>query len=255
VEADGKPGIDDDQNGYVDDINGWDFIAHQDPITFGVHATHLAGTLVADPGGGQVQGMAPEAKIISAGFIDEQNGGSIADAVLAIEYVIQRGAQVVNMSWGGAAYSQPLYDVIAEHPNVLFVTEAGNDGVDLAQSPDYPASFHLPNLITVGATASTDLYAPWSNSGLQDVHIAAPGVNIISTGLQGGYLAMDGTGTAAPFVTGAAALLWSYNPTASVLQIKQALMAGVEAGPYPVQSRGRLNVARALAHLQAVMQP
>ncbi|KYG64657.1 hypothetical protein AZI86_10605 [Bdellovibrio bacteriovorus] len=249
AEFNGRPGVDDDRNGYVDDIYGWDFVNFRPPSTYSIHTTHLAGIMVADSSQGRIQGIAPEAKLVQAIFLDQGNSGRIADAVMAIRYVINRGAKIVNMSWGGAPYVQEFYDVIAQHPDVLFVTAAGNDGYDLGRFPSYPASFHLPNMIVVGASNVLDQYPSWSNYGAL-VDIVAPGVGVYSTGPRNDYVVMDGTNIATPFVSGAAALLWSHKPTATVAEIKAALLAGVDVGNFPVSSQGRLNVAKALANLK-----
>lgn len=246
----GQPGVDDDNNGYIDDVDGLDLVSSANSSKSN-HASHVAGILVADYSANGVQGLAPEAKLIPVSFIDPENGGSIGDAVIGIEYAIQRGAKIINMSWGGAPTEQPFSKLIANHPDVLFVTEAGNEGSDLALSPSYPAALRLPNLITVGATNISDVYASWSNSG-DAVDLAAPGMDILSLGFSNNETYMDGTGMATSFVTGAAALLWSYNPTATVAQIKKALLEGVDVGLYPVQTKGRLNVAKALAVLKAM---
>lgn len=251
LEAQGRPGFDDDRNGYVDDILGWDFVPTG---KFGHHATHVAGTLVASHDTGHVQGMAPQAQIILATFIDENRGGSLPNAIAAIQYSVRRGAKIINMGWGGAPYVQALRDVIVQNPNVLFVTSAGNDGRDLDVFPDYPASYRLPNLIVVGAITSSGFYTPWSNFGAQTVDLAAPGSYILSTGADGGTIAMDGTNIAVPFVSGAAALLWSFHPQATVSQIKQSLLAGVDYGAYPVRTQGSLNISKALAQLKMIVQ-
>jgi subtilisin family serine protease len=133
---------------------------------------------------------------------------------------------------------------------VLFVTSAGNDGRNIDVYPDYPASYNLPNLIVVGAISPQGLYTPWSNFGAQTVDLAAPGQYILSTGAEGGTIAMDGTNIAVPFVSGAAALLWSAKPNATAVQIKNAILSGVDANVFPVRSTGTLNVSKALQQLQ-----
>lgn len=245
----GRPGMDDDHNGYVDDVYGWDFVNFHPPVSFSAHTTHIAGILTADSTQGRIQGIAPEARIVQGIIIDEGGEGSVQNAVRAIRYVIDRGAKIVNLSWGGTSYTQDFYDVIAFNPEVLFVVSAGNDGDDLGVFPQYPASYSLPNMIVVGASNSLDLYPTWSNYG-NFVDLAAPGVGIYSTGPRNDYLIMDGTNIATPFVSGAAALLWSYKPTATVAEVKSALLMGVDKGNFPVRSQGRLNIAKALARLK-----
>jgi subtilisin family serine protease len=134
---------------------------------------------------------------------------------------------------------------------ILLVTAAGNDGHDLDGSPDYPAVLKLPNQLTVGALRSDGYVDYYSNSSYTFVQLVAPGTNILSTVVANKIGYMTGTSMATPFVSGAAALLWSARPQATAAQIRQALMAGVDPGNYRVETQGRLNVAKALAKLLA----
>lgn len=136
---------------------------------------------------------------------------------------------------------------------VLVVVAAGNEGIDLDYSPDFPAAFNLPNQITVAAANVKDYMPSWSNRGFSLVHLAAPGVEILSTLTNNRVGHMDGTSMAAPFVSGAAALLWSAQPTASLAEIKNALLRSVDVTryhEYKVQTLGRLNISKALQELQ-----
>lgn len=245
----GRAGVDDDGNGYVDDIYGWDFISRNENGPSD-NSTSVAGILAAEPGKGRMLGLAPAAQMIPVSFLGA-NGGTVGNAVLGIKYAISRGARIINMSWGGAPNVQALHDVIQDHPEVLFVAAAGNSGVDLDFYPEFPAGFHFNNLITVTATTPSDMLASWSNVGAIAVHVGAPGSQIFSTGPRGGYLFMDGTSVSAPFVSGAAALLWSAKLTATPAQIKQALIDSADLRGYQIQSRGRLNVERALILLRS----
>ena len=135
----------------------------------------------------------------------------------------------------------------------MVVVAAGNDGRDIDYSPEFPASFNISTQITVAASSVSDFMTSWSNSGFQTAHVAAPGERILSTVPQAGTAYMDGTSMAAPFVSGAAALLWSARPQASALQIKSALLQSIDAIPgreFKVSSRGRINVAKALQILR-----
>lgn len=230
---------DNDRNGFVDDIHGWDFNANNASVYDGPaddHGSHVAGTVaaVANNGAG-VFGVCPSAKLITAKFLGA-NGGTTAGAVKAINYLTQlKLAKKINLvatnnSWGGGGYSQALYDAIraAGNANILFVAAAGNSSLNIDTTPSYPASYQLPNVIAVAAIDQTGRRAGFSNFGVNSVHIAAPGVNIVSTvpTAKGaaGYAYMSGTSMAAPHVSGAAALYASLNPCATAAQIREALL-------------------------------
>ncbi len=266
AEANGQSGQDDDKNGYVDDVSGWDFILNKpstaitDPNTY--HGTHVAGIIAADPTAGSMSGIAPQAQIVQASFIDSSHG-SMGAAIKAIQYAASRGAKIINASWGGPDCSQSLKEAIAEVGNqgVLFVVAAGNDGYDYdrlgSASYQYPAVFKIANMITVAATDAMDLMTSFSNRSFNFVHIGAPGANIVSTVPRitdsTGYHALDGTSMAAPMVSGAAALLWSAKPTASVAQIRQALLNSTDFRSYKVSTQGRLNVEKALTEIRRIV--
>lgn len=248
-------GIDDDGNGYIDDYDGMSFMPPSSkPVS--PHGTHVSGIIAADPSAGSMKGTAPKALIIPAPFISHDGSGSLADAVKALNYVSSRGARVINASWGGshcvvAALRSTFEKLNSE--GILMVVAAGNDGADLDQRADYPASFNMPNQITVGASTSTDYMAWWSNSSFNFVHLAAPGDFIYSTIPGDRYEYFQGTSMAAPFVTGAAALLLSAVPKATALQVKEALLKSVDVTPqheFRVSSHGRLNVKKALDYLR-----
>ncbi|MGE3973053.1 MAG: S8 family peptidase [Bdellovibrionales bacterium] len=243
-------GIDDDNNGYVDDISGWNYVTGT-PNMEGelTHGTHVAGITVAKHGAGEVKGLAPSAKLIPLKFIDG-DGGYLGHAVEAIQYaakIAEKANQplVINASWGGSDCSAVLKRqmVALEGKRILFSVAAGNERRNLDISPVFPAAFNLANQITVSAYSARNVMADFSNYGLL-AHVVAPGVDIFST-VPGGYLYYHGTSMAAPFVAGAAALLWSKHPQATTTEIRQALMDSVTSGAYAVKSRGSLNVQHA----------
>lgn len=242
-------GIDDDENGFVDDVHGWDFDEDQPIVSDSAgHGTHVAGIILAEHGASAVQGIAPMAKLLPLDFMNADGQGNIGDAILAIQYAADQGARVINASWGGAPCSQTLSRTIAdlETRGILFIAAAGNSGVDLEQLPEYPAAFVIPNQITVGASTARDYTAGFSNFSYRLVHLFAPGASILSTYPGNRVASLSGTSMAAPFVAGAAALLMSAHPTASVSQIRSALLDSVDAGPFAATTRGRLNIPRAL---------
>jgi len=139
---------------------------------------------------------------------------------------------------------------------VLVVVASGNDGTDIDYAPDYPAAFNMPNQLTVAASTASDYMASWSNSGFNLVHLAAPGSEILSTLPKNRIGYMNGTSMAAPFVAGAAALLWSDRPQATVGQVRSALLRSVDVTPnheYKVQTLGRMNVKKALDELRKLV--
>lgn len=262
TEQNGTPGVDNDGNGYVGDVYGWDFNgnraevpANERPPTNKDHGTHVAGIIAADHNSGFVLGLAPSAKIVPANFMGSDGSGNLSNAIKAINYVVQRGARVINASWGGCFRSQALADTIAAMAaqNVLFVAASGNEGADLDSRPEYPAAFGLPNQLTVAATGSSDRQTIWSNSSFSLVHLSAPGENILSTigNNSSGY--MDGTSMAAPYVSGAAALLLGVRPNATYAQLKQALLNSVDVKDYRTLTRGRLNVRKAVDEIKRLV--
>jgi alpha-tubulin suppressor-like RCC1 family protein/subtilisin family serine protease len=173
--------VDDDNNGYVDDVNGWDFF-YGDKSVYDSgedwHGTHVSGTIAASIDGQGVVGVAPNVKIMALKFLGP-NGGWTDDAILAIQYAKAEGAKISNNSWGGGE-SQALYDAI-NNSGSLFVAAAGNDGNNNDAYPFYPASYDLPNILSVAAVNNQGKLADFSNYGATSVDIAAPGVGILST--------------------------------------------------------------------------
>lgn len=252
-------GIDDDQNGVVDDYYGASFVTSPGTgASVSPHGTHVAGTVLADPRFGDVKGAAPEAQLIPIQFISNEGGGFLGDAVMALQYAKRRGAQIVNASWGGAPCVTSLRDAFLdlERSGALIVVAAGNDGVNLDARPQFPASFSFSNQITVAASTELDIMAGWSNNGFQSVHLAAPGTNIFST-VPGGYAFFDGTSMAAPLVSGIAAAIWSARPQANAAQVKRALLESVVVVPsreFRTITQGRTDAERALDRLLQIVQ-
>jgi subtilisin family serine protease len=247
-------GIDNDSNGYVDDIRGWDFAyGDNDPMDVDGHGTHVSGTIAGKGNNGiGVTGVAWNAKIMPLKFLDDTGSGYISDAIFAIDYATSKGVKLTNNSWGGGGYSQSLYDAInaAGQQGGLFVAAAGNDGVNADVSPMYPAGYNLANIVSVASTTRTDSLSYFSNYGLTSVDLGAPGSDIYSTTPGNTYSTYSGTSMATPHVTGAAALLWSQNPTWTVQQIKTTLMNtgdSLSSLAGKTVSGKRLNIYNALA--------
>lgn len=243
---------DDDGDGYVDDVNGWDFVdgdADPSPARSGEdrwHGSHVAGTIGAQGNDGAgVVGVNWNVSLMALRAIGPR-GGRSDDLAKAIDFAVGHGARVINASWGGGGGSQAISSAIARanRKGVLFVAAAGNDA---EPSPSFPANLKLDNLISVGATGPDDVLAPFSDRGAM---VAAPGVGILSTTAPGRYERYDGTSMAAPHVSGLAALLWSVHPDATLAQVRDAILAS-GAAVKGVQ-HGRIDAARALAALDEV---
>lgn len=236
-------GVDDDGNGYADDVNGWNFRSNNNSVfkdfEDDFHGTHVAGTIgaVGDNGIG-IAGVAWHVKLMSLKFLGGEDGtGSSADAVKAIEYAIeqkQRGVNVraINASWGGEGESKSLRLSVqkAGQEGILFVASAGNSELDMDTSPEYPSAWssNLSSLISVAALHSAGSIDDYSNYGHATVSVGAPGSYIYSTLPGGAYDYLTGTSMAAPHVTGIVALLASHEATLTPAEIKQRIITTAE---------------------------
>ncbi len=257
-----KNARDDDGNGYIDDVVGYDFAAN-DALPYDKstptwqlflgggnpgHGTHCAGNVAARGNNGVgISGVAPNAQIMALRFISEKGTGVTSAAIKSIRYAVDNGAKVLNNSWGSMGENpsegpanKALREAIqyADSKGVLFVVAAGNGfqgkgyNNDTAARPAYPASYPYSNIISVAAIDVNDNLGKFSNWGLKTVHIGAPGVKIYSTVVGGKYsdqpipfLAVwEGTSMAAPHVAGAAALYWAQNPNKTMAEVKDAIL-------------------------------
>ncbi len=249
-------GIDDDNNGFVDDTRGWDFANNDNnPADDGSHGTHVAGTIGAAGNDGKgVVGVSWSPKIVGVKFLGA-NGGTLWNGAQTVSYAAKIGARVVNASWGclgASCYASYMVDALnaLNAKGGVFIAAAGNNNRNNNDvSPTYPANYANPNVIAVAATDSNDNLASFTNIGATKVHLAAPGVGVLSSVPGGGYASYNGTSMAAPHVAGAAALYFALRPTATVAELKTNLLASVDkiAGLNGmVASGGRLNVHRLL---------
>ena len=251
-------GIDDDGNGFVDDVFGWDF-RNGNASVFDAgdndHGTLVAGVAAARGGNGTGGlGVAPLARFLPLKFIGN-GGGSTSDAVSALNYVTMMrgrgvGIRVANLSWGSGDSSWFLGQAIeaAGRADVLVVASAGNEGLDQDRAffPNYPSGFDSANLLAVAATDRSDRLWASSNYGLTRVDLAAPGVAILSTVPGRSFDLRSGTSFAAPFVAGVAALAAAADPSISVTELRAAILAGVDSSAGLIgktASGGRLNAA------------
>jgi subtilisin family serine protease len=253
-------GIDDDNNGLVDDVYGWDFDGNNNTVFDGAgddHGTHVAGTIggVGENGMG-VAGVVWNVKLLNAKFLGS-NGGTTVNAIKAVDYFTNlknKGVNVIatNNSWGGGGYSTDLYNAIerANKAGILFIAAAGNSRINIDKRLSYPAAYNNSNVISVASITSTGALSSFSNFGAKNVDLGAPGSGITSTvpnkNGTSGYATYNGTSMATPHVTGAAALYKSINPSATAAQIKAAILGSVTpttslAGK--TLTGGRLNVS------------
>ncbi|HKX30064.1 MAG TPA: S8 family serine peptidase, partial [Blastocatellia bacterium] len=257
-EAEGREGVDDDHNGYLDDLAGWNFVDDSSAIDDDHgHGTAMAGIIAAEAdNGGGLSGVMWRARLMPLKALDRSGTGAISEVVEAIDYAAAQGASVINCSFGTEGYSQSLLDAIdrAAASGALVVASAGNQGADLAHTPYYPASYNLGNLIAVAASTNTDQLAEFSNWGADNVQIAAPGVEIVTTSAGGGYLRLTGTSAAAPLVAGVAGLLKTLRGWVSAQTVKQSLIDGARRSNSlsgRVSSGGLLSAGNAIAAMMS----
>lgn len=240
-------GVDDDGNGYIDDVHGIDATDEtrtKPPMDRNSHGTHVAGTIAAHAGNGLgIVGVSPRTKLLAC-KIENAEGVLLGDAAIRcldyLEDLKTRALHPVNViatnnSWGGGLVSQAMQDAIARHmrAGILFVSTAGNDGMnlDLDNYTAFPAEYVLPNIITVGASDASDRRASFSNYGRQKVDVFAPGVSILSTVPGGGYAVYDGTSMAAPHVAGLVALLHAQDPARDWRALRNLVLSGGQEIP------------------------
>ncbi len=260
-------GVDNDNNGYKDDVYGWDFDGNNNTTFDGAgddHATHVAGTIGGMSNTVGVVGVNWNVKMISCKFLGSA-GGTTANAVKAVDYVTALkniGINIVasNNSWGGGGFSASLYDAInrANTAGVLFIAAAGNSGTNNDNTASFPGNYSisnkvgsktyaaLPNMIVVAAIASNGTLATFSQYGAKSVHLGAPGVNIYSSLPYNTYGSYNGTSMATPHVTGAAALYKANNSGATAANIKAAILNSVtkiSSLTGKCTTGGRLNVS------------
>jgi subtilisin family serine protease len=250
-------GIDDDGNGFVDDVYGYDFYGNDgDPMDEGGHGTHVAGTICAEANNGiGIVGVVHQCKIMALRFLGPQ-GGSTSDGIASIDYAVQMGAKISNNSWGGGGFSQALYDSIAAARDAdhIFLAAAGNGGSDGIGDnndglPHYPSNYNLPNVISVAATDNNDDIAGFSNYGATSVDIGAPGVDIASTFIDDGYVWQNGTSMATPNVTGVVALIRSEFPDWNYQQVIDHLYSTAR----PAASMAGITTTGGIANAEAAM--
>ena len=253
AELNGKPGVDDDGNGYIDDVYGYDF-ANKDgnPADGHGHGTHCAGVIGAAHNGIGVAGVMANVKIVAIKFLSDSGSGETIDAIASIDYAIKRGVNVMSNSWGGGEKEQSLLDAItaAEKAGITFVAAAGNESNNNDSSSTYPANYEVSNVISVGSYTNAGAKSSFSNYGLTTVHVTAPGSAILST-YKGKYSNLSGTSMAAPHISGIVGLLLSQEPNLTPAEIRERLIrTSVQTTKLKSASasKGRVDAYRALTN-------
>lgn len=248
--------IDDDLNGYVDDVIGINaFAGSGSPNDDNDHGTHVSGTIgAAANDDNEHVGVSWNVRIMACKFLGEDGFGFTDGAIDCIDYAVAKGARILNCSWGGGPHEAALFDAInaARQKGVLLVAAAGNDANDNDASPSYPASYKLDNILSVAAIDRFDDVAFFSNFGRTSVHLGAPGVEIFSSGAQSdtAYLSFEGTSMAAPHVSGVAALILAAFPDAALSELRdRILLTTVPTAALKTKTAtgGRVNAYRALS--------
>lgn len=222
-------GIDDDGDGLVDDWRGYDFIyGDNNPNDVKGHGSHVTGTIAArNANGVGITGLAPDARVLMLKGLGDDGFGAWSVIADAFDFAGDQGIRVVNASLGGAGYAPVLDDVIAQHPNTLYVVSAGNDNTNLDGITYYPCEAVEPNVLCVGASDNRDTRASFSNYSPTSVDVFAPGVSVLST-TDGSYWYYNGTSMAAPHVSAEAALLLQRDPSLTAAQLKSAIVGSAE---------------------------
>lgn len=255
-------GVDDDGNGYIDDVHGWNFVNNSGNMyDDDGHGTHVAG-IILGVGEDIFSSPVEEAKIriMPLKFLDAHGSGTTADAIQAIYYAVNNGAKVLNNSWGGPNYSVSLQEAVAYtySKGVVFVAAAGNTGSNNDYSPLYPASYDVPNVMSIAATDSSDSLASFSNFGASSVNIGSPGVSILSTIPNEQFGLMSGTSMATPFISGLAALMLIESPNMLGYQVKNIIFSEADvvsqlSGKVSTDAKVDVNSALVLAKTAQVM--
>lgn len=262
AELNGSPNVDDDGNGYIDDIHGYDFANNDgDPMDGNGHGTHCSGTIAATHDNGiGVAGVMANASIVAVKFLSDAGSGTTVDAIKAVDYATKLGVDIMSNSWGGGGFSQALFDAIknAQSKGIVFTAAAGNSSTNNNTTPHYPSNYELENVISVAAHNYNDTLATFSCYGSRTVHVAAPGRNILSTIPGNRYAVYSGTSMATPHVSGVVGLYLAQNGKTNVRELREKLMkSSVGAPSYNRKTLGggRVNAYNLLMNLEMPRPP
>jgi subtilisin family serine protease len=256
-------GIDDDANGYIDDVHGYDFANDDgDPMDDNMHGTHCAGIAAAAGNNGiGVSGTAWQARLMALKFLDASGSGFTSAAIEAVDYARAMGVRITSNSWAGGPFDQALMDAIAAS-GALFIAAAGNESSDNDGQPRYPSGFDLANILTVASTDQADKLSGFSNYGAASVDVAAPGSAIWSTtprtatgnmvvrGVSPMYGSLSGTSMAASIVSGMAALILQLNGSLTAADVRALIQNNVDVLPAlagKCAASGRVNLDKTLS--------
>ncbi len=244
-----RNGKDDDKNGLIDDLHGWNFVSNDNSLTDNHgHGTHIAGIIGSIGGNGKgIIGISPNVSLMILKYYDPKvsSTDNLKNTIQAIRYAIDKGAQIINYSGGGTDYSQEEFEGVrlAEKKGILFVAAAGNERSNSDQFHYYPADYKLKNIISVTAVDPGTQVLSSSNYGIETVHIAAPGQNILSTLPGSSYGYMTGTSQATAFVSGAAALVMAHRRSFDAEDVRKYILA---TGDSTTQLRTKTKTSRIL---------
>jgi subtilisin family serine protease len=250
-------GIDDDGDGFIDDVNGWNFYdGNSNPADMNGHGTHTAGTMGAVGNNAKgVTGVNWHCKIMPIRAFSPGGNGTVSICVSCIQFAVLKGVKVSNNSWGSPTFNvQSLHDAIANSASIghIFVCAAGNNnGANDDTTGFYPATWSLSNMIVVAATTNEDLRASFSNLGPNTVHLGAPGNNVYSTWFGSSYAYDSGTSMASPHVAGAVALVWGHNPSFTYQQVKYRILSTTR----PIASLANITVTGGILNLAEAIAP
>jgi hypothetical protein len=263
VELNGRAGVDDDGNGYIDDIHGYNFVDDNgDPRDGNSHGTHCAGVIgaIADNGIG-IAGILNRVRMLPVKFLSDGGSGTTAAAIEAVSYAVKMNSDVISNSWGGGGFSQLLENEIAlaRDKGIVFVVAAGNNGTNNDRRKRYPANYDLENIIVVASHDSRERLASSSNYGAKSVHLAAPGVLIYSTIPGDRYGYKSGTSMATPHVSAAIGMLYSYSGSGNLnfSDLKTRLedtTLPVSSFLGKIKSSGRLSISRLLNDIRSQVE-
>lgn len=247
-------GIDDDNNGYVDDVRGYNFIKNNSkPMDYNGHGSHCAGVIGATHQNKTgIAGIMSRVSLIPVKMLSDHGYTTTALILKAMQYAKSVGAHVVSASWVSDGFSKNHYEALKElaDAGIVFVAAAGNDGLDISNFPVYPASYKLPNVISVAAIDYHGRKADFTNFSATRVHVAAPGVRILSTIDRGGYAYLSGSSMAAPHVAGVVGLILSREGLRAIPTIRERLIKSSKKIPRlkgKTQSDGMIDAGRAIS--------